>query len=464
MKINNETLTESVAELMDDADALLNLAGISIDEAVEDPQEFIETLAEILDENDLEEDVEELLCLNIALIESFMLNKDVQLEDIEDDDNEPDVTEASMTAKLHKAMRRRIEKAFPLATHWKHAKGDELAGKEPDAMLRRYLDKKSKVLPMKEPSAPPEKKHAVGEEAEDVDALVNKVVEAVEEAGYEVPGDLPVEDFLDSAEALAATDKTVAEGLGSKLGGLAIKALKSKTAAWAAKKLARAGTKALVRKMSGPPTMPVPEEVEDTDSLLTTMIEVLTNNGYAFEGSEENFDPESFVEAASEIAQTDEDLAEDLRTWLAKASTAVKTEMRVAAVNSILETKGLSIDAEDMEGYLAGVTDVLENHEFSEEERAALQEFFSELATGAAKGVQAVAQGVKNAVAPSKPAGEEEDEAGETGKLPKGKWRSNAGPGMRKFVKKSTSRKMRRMSKQDPEGAPTKAPVAGHAD
>lgn len=332
VKINNETLIESVAELMDDADALLRSVGFSIDESVDDPQKFVEIIAEILSEHDLDEDVEGMLCLGASLIESFMLNQDIELEDLDEDTEEDgeELAEASMLAKLNKSMRRRIEKAFPLATHWKHAKGDELAAKEPHAVLRAYLDKKSKVLPMPKPSAPPQKKQASNEEVEDVDGLVNKVVEAVEAAGYEVPDDLPVMDFLEATEALAETDPEVNEGLAGALGGLAIKALKSKTAAWAAKKLVRAGTKKIVQKLGAPTavTGTVPEDVELVDDLLATMVEVMTNNGYAFEGSPENFDPESFVEAAKEIAETDEDLDEEVSAWLKKSAETLSSQVQ----------------------------------------------------------------------------------------------------------------------------------------
>lgn len=368
MKINNESLTESVAELMEDVDTILESLGISIDESIQEPQNFVETVAAILDENDLDEDVEEALCLAIGLIESFMLNKDIQLEEDEDDsDEETEVAEASMLSKLNKSMRRRIEKGAPMGVHWKHMKGDELAGKEPHAMLRAYLDKKSKVMPMHQPKhAEPEKKKAAGEDVENVDALVNAVVEMVEAAGYEVPDDLPVETFLEAVEQLMGEDPAIVEGLMSTLGGIAsapfsavatgakkiaktlspetekeeglggavakagIKMLRSKTAAWAANKLAKAGTKALVRKM-GASGKPAGSNEDLVDSLLATMVEVIVKNGYEFEGSAENFDPKSFIDAASEIAETDEDLAEDVSAWLKKTSAELKAKLNAEA-------------------------------------------------------------------------------------------------------------------------------------
>lgn len=55
------------------------------------------------------------------------------------------------------------------------------------------------------------------------------------------------------------------------------------------------------------------------------------------------------------------------------------------------------------------------------------------------------------------------DEAGQYGALPKG---SHGGTGaeMRKWVKKATTKKLRRMAKRDPENAPTKRPIKGYAD
>lgn len=367
MKINNESLTESVAELMEDADSLLRSLGISIDESIEEPQDFVATVAAILDENDLDEEVEETLCLAIGLIESFMLNRDIQLEDLEEDEDEsaePEVAESSMLSKLNKSMRRRIEKGAPLGVHWKHMKGDELAGKEPHAMLRAYLDKKSKVVPMHHPKpSVPAKKHAAGEDVENVDALVNAVVEMVEAAGYEVPNDLPVETFLEAVESLMDEDPIIAEGLIGTLGKIAsapfsavatgakkvakaldpneeglggamakagIKMLRSKTAAWAANKVAKAGTKALVRKMNAS-GKPAASNEDLVDSLLATMVDVMANNGYAFEGSPENFDPASFIEAVDEIAESDKDLEEDVSAWLKKTSEALKSRLQAEA-------------------------------------------------------------------------------------------------------------------------------------
>lgn len=320
METDNTLRIETVAEVMDSTDAFLDSLGISIAENIETPKEYIETLASILDENELDEDVEEVLCLSVALVESLLSGESAELD------------ERSMRAKLDKAWRRSMEKLHPDKKHWPLTGGkrssrghDPLASKEPGEVLRKSMDKQTTKhdLPPK-PSAPPQKKQAAAEDVEDIDALVNSVVEVVEAAGYAVPDDLLVADFLDSAEELAATDAAVAEGLGGALGKLAVGALKSKTAAWATKKLAKAGTSAAVRKLGQVGKPPVAGE--DVDELLATMVEVLTNNGYEFEGSEEAFDPESFVEAAGEIAETDEDLAEDLRAWLKNASESVKTE------------------------------------------------------------------------------------------------------------------------------------------
>lgn len=353
MKINYESLTESVAELMEDVDAVLDSIGISIDESIQEPKDFVETVAAILDEHDLDESVEELLCLAVGLIESFMLNKDIQLEDLdeeEENEGETEVAEASMLAKLNKSMRRRIEKGAPLGTHWKHMKGDELAGKEPHAMLRAYLDKKSKVTPLSKPKAtePAKTAKAAGEDVEDMDPVVNAVVEMVEAAGYEVPDELAVEAFLEALEDLVDKDPSIAEGLvttlksiisaplssekkeglGSAVAKAGIKMLRSKTAAWAAKKLATAGTKALVRKMA---PKPAAEELETENELLATMIKVVTEHGYEFEGDAEGFDAASFIEAVSQIAESDEDLGEDVSTWLKKSSAELKTRMQSVA-------------------------------------------------------------------------------------------------------------------------------------
>lgn len=260
MEITEDIILESVAELMDDADAMLEQAGIQIDESVISPEEFIEAIAEVLDDNDLDEDLEAALCLNVALIERFLLDEEESdgVEEAEDADESveaegPPLDEKSTLSRLHKSLRRSIEKRAPMGTHWKHSKGDKLAAKEPQAMLRHYLDKRDKVLPMKAPAhaMPGDKKHAA-EEIEDPSPLVNRVVEMIEAAGYEVPEDLEVSDFLESVEALALTDKAVAEGLGTALAGAGIKMLKSKTASWAANKLARAGTKAIVKKLKKP--------------------------------------------------------------------------------------------------------------------------------------------------------------------------------------------------------------------
>jgi len=48
-------------------------------------------------------------------------------------------------------------------------------------------------------------------------------------------------------------------------------------------------------------------------------------------------------------------------------------------------------------------------------------------------------------------------------KLPKGRGSRNA-PKVTKFIKRGTSKLMRRITKQDPENAPTKRPTRGYAD
>jgi uncharacterized protein YggL (DUF469 family) len=201
---------------------------------------------------------------------------------------------------------------------------DALKDKEHHAILRKYLDRMNKMKTLSTSFGKFRNtrgtKKASNEEVESPDAEVNAVVDMIESAGYEVPNDLPVEDFLEAVEKLATQDAVVAEGLGKALAGAGIKMLKSKTAAWAAKKLAKAGTNALVKKMASPAA----ESVEDADELMATMIEVVTNNGYEFEGTSESFDPDKFLEAAMEIAETDEDLAEGVSAWLKKSTEAIR--------------------------------------------------------------------------------------------------------------------------------------------
>lgn len=371
----SENTAEAVAELMDDAAAILDVAGFSIDESVTEPQEFIEAIADLLDENDLDEASEEALCLGLALIEAFMGGLEIELD--EEELAEGELPEASMLARLNKSARRAIEKDSPLGS-WKGAPGDKLAAKwaqhqdakvkskedavkaasprtfrkdkqrmkriarpviakqpgdalkdkEDHAILKKYQDRMAtlrqtskgfqdfrakKATKAKRTRFP----KASSEGIENPNADVRAILDVVESAGYEVPNDLSVEDFLEAAEDLATQDAVVAEGLGKALAGAGIKMLKSKTAAWAAKKLAKAGTNALVKKMG--------EDTEDVDELLATMIEVVTNNGYAFEGSEEHFDPERFLDAAAEIAETDEDLGEGISAWLKKSVEAVRS-------------------------------------------------------------------------------------------------------------------------------------------
>lgn len=207
---------------------------------------------------------------------------------------------------------------------------DALKDKEDHAILKKYMDKmatmrsastKLQALRAKKTKAKRTRfPTASNESVECPDDDVRAVLDVVESAGYEVPNDLSVEEFLEATEDLATQDATVAEGLGKALAGAGIKMLKSKTASWAANKLARAGTNALVKKMKGP----TGESVEDADELMATMVEVVTSNGYEFEGTSESFDPDKFLEAAVEIAETDEDLGEDISNWLLRSTEAIR--------------------------------------------------------------------------------------------------------------------------------------------
>jgi len=456
--LNNESLVETVAELMDDADTVLEFVGISIDESVEDPQEFVETLAEILEENEFDADVAESLRLGASIIESLMQNLN---EDTE-------TTEGSWSPEQRRAMRHQkslvfggsakghqvrrdldraatrgkgpeakaafwkalraknpmpahgdehlpkkapekaadttsardvaafISKKNPKAPESKTTTGKELSPAQQAAAKSARVMKTSFVKPpltqaeklaaiaaqkAKEASAHkgvkitgapnPEKlaaikakhaailkhydlvgkvspigsrddkdaaqKKAAGESVDAAEELLAQVVEAVEAAGYEVPEDVSVEDFLEATEALAETDNDLAEALGGTLADLATKAAKSKLVKWGARKVFKAGTKALTRKLDAtakPTATPVKlsnvspsNAAEDLDTLVATMVEMLTSNGYEFEGDAEHFDSESFVEAAREIAETDEDLDGDVSAWLKNASAEVKARM-----------------------------------------------------------------------------------------------------------------------------------------
>jgi hypothetical protein len=429
----SENAVEAVAELMGDATAILDAAGFSIDESVTGPQDFVDVVADLLDENDLDEDTEETLCLGIALIESFLSGFEIELSASELAEGE--LPEASMLSRLNKAARRAIEKESPLGS-WKGAPGDKLAAKwaqhqdakakakedaikaasprtfrkdkqrmkraarpviaqqpadalqdkEHKAILKKYMDKmatmrsaSAKLQALRTKKTTDAKRTRVPQSASEgvecPDAEVRAVLAVVESAGYEVPDDLPVPEFLEAVENLATQDAVVAEGLGTALAGAGMRMLRSKTARWAANKLARAGTKALVRKMDDV-ARPAAESAEDADALLATMIEVVTDNGYVFEGSEESFDPEKFLDIVVEIADTDETFAEDTSTWLKKSAEAIK---------------GMA-------------------------------------------------------------------EAGQYGKLP-----PRGSAGLRKFVKKQTAKKARRDAKRAPEDAPTKR-TSGWAD
>lgn len=271
MELLAEDILGSVAVLMDDADTMLEQAGFTIDESIEAPEDFIEALAQLLDENDLDEEVEELLCLNIALIEQYLDEKSRHAMNMKgwrrsQQANSP--TAAKHMSRLgnelagkepkslvkHAATwwpqthRRSLEKSGRMGDKSKTGhkwgqKADPLASKEKNAMLKRYLDKKSKVSPIKPaPSAPAHKKSASNEDSE----LLAAVMGVVESAGYEIPGELTIGDFFEAAQALSESDNEVAEGMKAALTGAGISMLKSKAAA----RMARAGANAVTRKMN----------------------------------------------------------------------------------------------------------------------------------------------------------------------------------------------------------------------
>jgi len=409
----SENTAEAVAELMDDAAAILDAAGFSIDESVTEPQDFIEAVADLLDENDLDEDSEENLCLGLALIEAFMGGFDIELN--EEELAEGELPEASMLARLNKSARRAIEKESPLGS-WKGAPKDKLANKwaqhqdfkakagedalrkarqgvskadkkagklkvrnaeiaahqraaqdaggkppswsqaraevakktasadpllnrEASAILRKLMDKRAtlrkasagvQALRRKDGTKAAQPKRtrfpkASSESVESPDEDIRAILAVVEAAGYEVPDDLSVVDFMEAVEALAAEDAVIAEGVGARLAVIGLRALGSKTAARAAKKVTKAGADWAVKKLKGNTETPAAESIEDADELLATMIEVVTNNGYEFEGASEALDPNKFLDAAVKIAETDEDLGEDISAWLKKSAEAIRS-------------------------------------------------------------------------------------------------------------------------------------------
>ena len=66
------------------------------------------------------------------------------------------------------------------------------------AALMKHLDTKGKVSPIgSHGEKSSELKKAASESLETAE-LITKVIEAVESAGYEIPGDLPISTFLDA--------------------------------------------------------------------------------------------------------------------------------------------------------------------------------------------------------------------------------------------------------------------------
>lgn len=55
----------------------------------------------------------------------------------------------------------------------------------------------------------------------------------------------------------------------------------------------------------------------------------------------------------------------------------------VSAVDAILESNGLELKAEDLDSYIVGLQDILENYELAEADRAELQEIWRALVRGA---------------------------------------------------------------------------------
>lgn len=240
MEENN--VLESVASLLDDADAMLEVAGFEIDDSIEDPTDFIEQVISILDTEDMDEDIAETLCLNIAIIESLL-----------DEDSEGEVDEASMMAKLHKSMRRSLQKRGAIKDTHLH---DLLAKKEPNSVFKHYMDKKSKVLsitshpavaassPSSSTSAPPkaaeapksdnswmfaskrkkaikdrekakkasnEEVESANEDIEEVKSVLDEMSEVLEGAGYEIPEDMMADEFVAEALAIAESDRELDE-------------------------------------------------------------------------------------------------------------------------------------------------------------------------------------------------------------------------------------------------------------
>lgn len=99
-----EAIDNSILDAVEATDSILSANGIQIDESIATPEDYVEVLASILDENDLAEDVEEALCLSVALIESLMDEANALVESEDVDEDEDGLDEGKMKPERRKAM------------------------------------------------------------------------------------------------------------------------------------------------------------------------------------------------------------------------------------------------------------------------------------------------------------------------------------------------------------------------
>ena len=75
------------------------------------------------------------------------------------------------------------------------------------------------------------------------------------------------------------------------------------------------------------------ELTEETSQLLSEMLGVILEHGYELDGNVDDMDPDKFLSAVADIAEQDEDLPEQAKTWLGEALSSFLVPVEEAAPN-----------------------------------------------------------------------------------------------------------------------------------
>lgn len=111
MELNNlDSVFAAISDLVEEADALLLSEGIEIDSNIETAQDYVEAVATLLDENDLDEELEETLCLGLAAINGLVEHHGELVEGSYGPKSREYASASNERSRAAKAFRRALDK------------------------------------------------------------------------------------------------------------------------------------------------------------------------------------------------------------------------------------------------------------------------------------------------------------------------------------------------------------------